>query len=796
MKTAAMRLKKNSMFTAILLAGAVQMIPAFAASIALTENGRPRAAIVAAEKPTALENKAIKELVEHVKMISGAELQVVSKAVPAGLTPIFIGSASDPKFDALILNKGNTPSAFAIVTKNDGIHIRGLSDEGTLFGVYELLEQLGVRWYMPGNLGRVIPSSPTIKVQEQQTIQVPSMDYRELQDYRLGEWKQRMRMGGEFRTTGAHGIPPFVKDAKKLFASHPEYFALIGGERKPTQICLSNPDVFTLSLNALREQLKGVDPGRRHYAGMGPNDGLGFCECVGCKALDGTTHDPVFDAISITDRYVWFFNRMLNELDKEYPRLHIVWYVYSLHMFPPNAVKPHKRLVGTLAPISLDRIRAMDNPMSPERHILRYLIDEWSKFGCDEMYYRGYYNNLACPQFPVSQIDRVRNEIPALRQKGINVMRVEVIAQSWASSPLTLYVASKMMWNVNTDVDALLNEFYGKFYGPASTPMKAYHEAVEAAFRDTYYFTGSSYPYFQIYDGKRRNAMRGCLENAAQLAASAGNELYIERVRINRLGFDRLELFLDMNAARNQFDFKCAYDKMQEYYRLTDSMVDYVIKDGELAPKTPPLRLQRLVGWEERSNNKYSMFNRFFERPVLAGYQRIVKDGELVVGLPDKWDFLIDSTGIGEISGWQRPGLLGGNWQPMKTFSATWSDQGLHYYKGIAWYRTQFFIPEKFKGRKIYLWFGGVDEQAKVWVNGKLLGTSDKPEDGLPGVPGSFRPFDMNASDAVIFGQDNTLVVRVINRNADELGTGGIVAPVMFWSPKNSNWSPSNEKSR
>lgn len=142
------------------------------------------------------------------------------------------------------------------------------------------------------------------------------------------------------------------------------------------------------------------------------------------------------------------------------------------------------------------------------------------------------------------------------------------------------------------------------------------------------------------------------------------------------------------------------------------------------------------------------------------------------------------------MGGWKRPGELGGNWQPMKTTSRSWSDQGLHYYKGIAWYRQKVTIPEKYRGRPVYLWFGGVDEQASVWVNGTFLGTNREPVGGLPGVPGTFRPFDLDATSSVNFGEENWVVVRIVNKSIDELGTGGIVAPVMFWTPHDPKWAP------
>ena len=52
------------------------------------------------------------------------------------------------------------------------------------------------------------------------------------------------------------------------------------------------------------------------------------------------------------------------------------------------------------------------------------------------------------------------------------------------------------------------------------------------------------------------------------------------------------------------------------------------------------------------------------------------------------------------------------------TYSASWSDQGLRYYKGNAWYRTSINMPKRYdEGRPIHLWFSNIDESARVWIN-------------------------------------------------------------------------------
>lgn len=56
--------------------------------------------------------------------------------------------------------------------------------------------------------------------------------------------------------------------------------------------------------------------------------------------------------------------------------------------------------------------------------------------------------------------------------------------------------------------------------------------------------------------------------------------------------------------------------------------------------------------------------------------------------------------------------------------------------------------------------------------------------DAGEGLPGTFLPFEFNVTKEARVSADNTIVVKVTNKRLDEVGTGGIVSPVMLWSPK------------
>ncbi len=439
-------------------------MPAWAEGIPLVENGRPRAVLVVSEKalqstveepsrrrqraprdPAADEKLAAEEIQEHVERISGARLEIVRAGEPlGGRLPVRIGSAADPALDEQIRKQGEDPASFALVVASDGVSVRGLSPAGTLIGAYELLEQLGVRWFMPGEIGLVVPRADTVRLDRQRTIQVPSFAARQLQGVRAPEWERRMRLGGPY-FPASHGVPGFGgRQSQQLFEGHPEYFSLIDGQRKPRQLCLSNPDVLRIAVEATKEYFRSRP--EAEIMGIGANDGRGFCECESCRALDGGDHDPFGHYPSMTDRYVWFFNRVLEGIEDEFPHKRLGFYAYSVYNRPPVKVKPDRRLVPAVALITLCRLHGMDNPVCPEKSYEQWIIRQWGEL-VPEVYYRGYWFNLADPGLPFFMIERIRRDVPLGKQLGIAGWRVETLCD-WAASTPSRYVACRLMWTI------------------------------------------------------------------------------------------------------------------------------------------------------------------------------------------------------------------------------------------------------------------------------------------------------------------------------------------------------------
>ena len=724
---------------------AMAVLNVSAANLELVKNGVANVMLVLPDQPAPDEQLAAAELADYFQKISGAEIKIGKNAdLAPGAIPVKIGLALCPDAAERVKAAGSDPAAFMLRVQKDGVWLAGLSPEGTLFAAYELLEQLGVGWYLPGDLGTVIPSSKTIVLPIQQTIQIPSFKGRHLQAIGDNTWARRMRLGG--LGAGAHGLP--VKaDPKK----NPEMFCQEGGQ--PThQLQVSNPEVLHLATEAALNYFRKT-PGEK-YISMSPNDGAGF----GASPWDANDMDPLHGKISVTDRYVRFFNLILTEVHKEFPDAGIAFYCYGQLMRPPVKEIPDKHILPVLAPIDLCRFHSIENPICPERQYLKQIIARWQELGC-EIYYRGYYFNLADQGLPFSMIRQISDELPFFYNNKIVGCRVECMPM-WGHHGPSLYLASKLMWNAKADAKVIVDNYFKVFYGPAAQPMSKFFNILEDAFGNADYHTGNVFDMPHVLTADILDKLDEQLRAAEKLTSP--ESAFAKRIKLVRLAQNYGKANLVMMAVFNNCDFKQAKAEHEQALALLSEGNQFY----------PALFCGSAL--------KY--LNRFWSGSVNMAAVGLANGNKIVAKLPDQWLFLLDPLNGGEDLGFYQPAMGTNNWLRLKTFSQSWGNQGLRYYKGEAWYRTTVKVDEKFKGETIHLWLGGVDDLAAAWMNGEKLKCL------LHGAAPIGKPWEFDATGATRFGQENILVIKITNREVNELGTGGLTGPAMLWTvPQNQS---------
>ncbi len=125
---------------------------------------------------------------------------------------------------------------------------------------------------------------------------------------------------------------------------------------------------------------------------------------------------------------------------------------------------------------------------------------------------------------------------------------------------------------------------------------------------------------------------------------------------------------------------------------------------------------------------------------------------ELWLNLNGEWEFEIDEQGVGEAQGWTSGRTFSRRIRVPFCPESQLSGIGNTDFMTRVWYRRHFRVPATMKGKRLFLHFGAVDWQARVWLNGTFLGEHR----------GGYSPFRFDITRHVRSG-DNELVVHVID---------------------------------
>ena len=78
------------------------------------------------------------------------------------------------------------------------------------------------------------------------------------------------------------------------------------------------------------------------------------------------------------------------------------------------------------------------------------------------------------------------------------------------------------------------------------------------------------------------------------------------------------------------------------------------------------------------------------------------------------------------------------------------------------WYRKEFTLPAAYKGKTLWLKFGGLNYRANIWLNGKQIGAKED-------VAGAWRTWEFNITDTAKPGAANVLAVEVFSPTDTDL---------------------------
>ncbi len=479
----------------------------------LVEKGIPQFKIYLAEKADAIARYAAEELQGHVHLATGVKVEILAESESDEHCGVWIGdTVLSRKYGvapnmlplenwvvaragkAILLSGGESPDTPA------GLIIsRATIPLGTLSATCEFLERVfGVRWYWPGELGRVVPKAVDIRVGRLYATGAPAFHNRSLfydlpkddPDVSVRDvliWQRRIRIGGsEPNPIGMHSFPGW----SKKYADHPEYFALqTDGKRKVneiagTHLCLSNPAVEELAAREAIEYFK-LNPSQLFYSVMpGDSNDLYYCRCENCQKLVSAEKGRN----GKHSNAVWgFVNAVAQKVAVEAPGRFLKCCSYADYTRRPDfPLQPNIAVTLCFFQVPQGSLHYKKN--------WRKHIDEWRPTGA-KLYFWEYWNNArygrgvyGAPSFFPRQLKEIylldRNQISGRVIELSDIDSEGKGIQGWADwiyDVQNLYFAARLMWNPDLDVEAELAAFYPAFYGPAAVLLQEFYDQLELA---------------------------------------------------------------------------------------------------------------------------------------------------------------------------------------------------------------------------------------------------------------------------------------------------------------------------
>lgn len=755
-------------------AGTVTLVKDGAAKAAIYVPADIMAADTDIQKPAAAQTReaqrrrlreSVRDLALYLGKISGARVDIRQQEPAAGdpLLPILIGSYAEIVFGRPAKNSPYK-QGWRLAVAPKAIGMIGESDEAASYAVYELLDRLDCRWYMPGELGEVIPGMKTITVPVSDTSAVPATISRNVW-YADDNFKRRNRIGGLSLDFGhALEIRDYIPRAQ--LEAHPEWNAELNGKRSINgRYCWGNSEVANAVADGIIARL---DRDYQPTVSIFPNDGAEFCQCDKCKALDAGDWDPTMNQVSITDRFIHFANQIARRVNAKYPDVLFGFCPYVQYTRPPKREKPDPHLVPVIAPITYCRAHSMLQDDCPSRSSLRPVVNGWGKLTKNLGIYEFAYNIAECSA-PDPMMKKWGDELPLMYANGLKFWLPETMANYDTTLP-GLYMGIRMSWYPNAKPREILDELFARFYGSAAKPMKAYWSLMDNAWTTVPEHAGCAFGYGRRFSPRIMAAARKAMDKAL---AAARTPVEQERVKIVDAALREFELFIQM---RNDLAEGRFAGLEEETNRWVDTM-------SALAARYRANYCFTDANWAWKNSISAQWFRAFF-LDTHTDAARIARDFTVLAPVLRAWRYQVDKEKVGDANGWSKADANDAAWPTTDPCVDTWARLGLTDYYGAMWYRTRVAVPAIPNGRKVYLWISGMDGSCKVFVNGRPLPFVTAKGETQPQAEGYCNPASFDITAAVKPGAENQITILANRLTINELGTGGVLGVVALYREK------------
>ena len=487
-------------------------------SLKLVDNGASDYVIVIKTNASVRENHAADELQKYLEKISSVKLPIIEQGNVQLDKPFILVSTAELKKDQI-----------DIKVDGQNLILNGGSETSTLYAVYEFLEQfMGCKWYSP--TVESIPSLKTISIDKDlfftYTPEITTRTVHSRLFYSDQDFAAKHRVTTEafpyyVPTAKVHTFHRFIPE-EKFYKEHPEYFALRGGQRLPTQLCLTNPDVLRIVKDSVASFFEQYPSST--VISVSQNDNQQYCEDALCKRIDSLEGGPTGTMI-----------QFVNKIAAEYPDKTISTLAYQ-YTRKPSKTAPAKNVMITLCSIECDRSATIEEKCTDFADDLR----GWNKIS-DNIRIWDYTTQFTNFLAPFPNLHTLQPNIRFFKDNNAKWVFEQHSHNPSELFELRSYVMAKLLWNPDLNFDELIKEFTDGYYGAGGVYVKAYidriHEEIQN-YDDFFLFLyGDPSQAFTAYLSPELLQIYDAYFDDAEKAADGNVEL-IQRINRARLGID------------------------------------------------------------------------------------------------------------------------------------------------------------------------------------------------------------------------------------------------------------------
>jgi len=364
------------------------------------------------------------------------------------------------------------------VDRNGNINVWTFDERGSFNAVCGYLRSLGAHWFMPGEIGEILPQLDSIMLPKINQTTHPDFAMRNFQFRPTGGGRDAMMWGfrlGVRRPYGrqaAHGFRDMTDNGHTL-THHPDWFALYGGKRhnhpdtKNNQLCYSNEELFQEAVRFARAQF---DHFKMDVVSIMPPDGYtAICQCELCEGKAS----PELGPRGNLSNYVWdFVNRVAKEIAKTHPGKRISNCAYGVYTEPPGNIAKLEPNVQVI-------IVGGRRPKDPDQENIRRIREAWAAKTDNPIEIFENYpftsRNFYLPVFNLNVLGEGINATKGISRGEDIWLSLDFSDKAVGLNHFMVYFTARMYWGgKDQDIDALFDDYLARFYGPAAEPMRSF----------------------------------------------------------------------------------------------------------------------------------------------------------------------------------------------------------------------------------------------------------------------------------------------------------------------------------